>query len=362
MARRLTGIQGFSQPNPISARNLLRNGDGVVAQRGTSMSAPDVDTYICDGWVIVGESNGVIDYAQTTSSLPSYGARMAMQFTVNTANQKFGIFQPIESVDSSPYLDTGGRIHLSLSFQYQMAVSDGFADIHAAIVSWVGTLDDFDVALVSTWEDSSTPPTLGTGYAYESQAGVPTTLGAPSSTWKTAKIEGVPVDTSSVNNIGVFIWHNDTDSVAATDVLRVTNIMLNEGKKCAPFEKRSIAEELHLCERTFQKTYAMNIAPGTATSGAGAIEHPSARVTNFSTSEATLDWRFRTMMRTTPTVTVYAPTTGTAGAMTGSTTGDLTAAQLSPGAGGTTMIVSADPADSERITAHATAAAELYAP
>lgn len=354
---RSAGYQYGSAVNPAYARNLLRNGDGVIVQRGSSIAAPNDDVYIADGWIVLQESNGAVDFDKETTSVPT-GGRSSIRLTVNTANEKFGIFQPISSEDTDPFLDPGDTIHLSLSFDARQGAGDTIASIYGAIVSWASTADTIASDIVGVWEDSSTAPTLAANWAYEGRA--PASLGVPSGTFTRYKVEGVTVDTASVANLGVFIWQNDTASVAATDLLDISNVMLNVGKFAAPYERRSMADEWTHCERYFQTTYNNGVAPGTVTN-VGRLVNSADRAVNFGAGGGKFQWDFSNRMRVTPTVTAYAPLTGTSGFCSGSTTGDITTTSLNPGERGTGFALSGaeDPAANETLSVHGVADADL---
>jgi len=89
----------------------------------------------------------------------------------------------------------------------------------------------------------------------------------------------------------------------------ITGLQLELGTQATPFEHRSFGEELQLCKRYYQKSYAYGTAPGTSSSILGSIySRYSAEVTN----RMDLGTRFEVEMRSIPTVIAYSPSTGTA--------------------------------------------------
>lgn len=87
-------------------------------------------------------------------------------------------------------------------------------------------------------------------------------------------------------------------------------VMLERSPVATPFEERPTGIELMLCQRYYQKSYALETPPGTATF-AGAMQIFGANTGTFQYHPV----RFGTIMRTTPTVTVYNPSTGAVGQM-----------------------------------------------
>ena len=89
----------------------------------------------------------------------------------------------------------------------------------------------------------------------------------------------------------------------------ITGLQLELGTQATPFEHRSFGEELQLCKRYYQKSYAYGTAPGTSSSILGCIySRYSAVVTN----RMDLGTRFEVEMRSIPTVIAYSPSAGTA--------------------------------------------------
>jgi hypothetical protein len=73
------------------------------------------------------------------------------------------------------------------------------------------------------------------------------------------------------------------------------------------FEFRPIGVELPLCQRYYQKTYDLGVAPGSATQ-IGAIT-----VFSLQSNRPYINSKFPVVMRATPTITIYNPTTGAIG-------------------------------------------------
>ena len=103
----------------------------------------------------------------------------------------------------------------------------------------------------------------------------------------------------------------------------ITGLQLELGTQATPFEHRSFGEELQLCKRYYQKSYAYETAPGTADSFLNQmIGRAYATVTN----RMDLRTRFEVEMRTTPTITTYTPSGGTTGKVEDYASGTGTAA------------------------------------
>jgi len=88
---------------------------------------------------------------------------------------------------------------------------------------------------------------------------------------------------------------------------KVKNVRLVEGDVAGAYQPRHPAEELGLCERYFQSSYPVDVAPGLVTTGAININAQSTNKYLAMGTRAT-----RVAMRTAPTVTFYSSNTGAA--------------------------------------------------
>ena len=162
-------------------------------------------------------------------------------------------------------------------------------------------------------------------------------------------------DTAKIPDIAS-TWYTTNDAT-----FFVTGLQLELGSQATPFEHRSFGEELALCQRYYDTSYAYGTAAGTGSMQAGAIYgRYSAEVTN----RMDLGTRWATTMRTAPTVVAYSPSVGTAARVddNGTGVGDGTDGvrtvssyqQISPkGMGGIVITVASDNTCSYHYTADA---------
>ena len=82
----------------------------------------------------------------------------------------------------------------------------------------------------------------------------------------------------------------------------LTGVQFELGTVATPFEHRSFEEELARCQRYYQKSYSLGVAPGTSGANDGAVSTRfHASVTNRMDASA----RFNKSMRTQPAVVIY---------------------------------------------------------
>ena len=374
-----------------SASNLLTNGSMEIWQRGTPVDAASYGTNMngnccADRWLLLSQdldsgagSNPRFDISRVPSAAislsdPEPFYRYALQLQgVNTDSatnsNKGGICQIVESSACGAARQDG---KVSLSFDARKPVSSGITKIRCAVLRWIGSPDAMTATSIigntfAGWGggNESTNPTLGTSWSYLADGAAATYKEfLVDDSWTTRyKFEGmvVPdaVDGNNSNNLAAFIWIQDT-SYAASDTVQFAAVQLEVGATASDYAVKSIADEITESERYFSKTYNLEVEPKTVTD-VGAVQHPSSvpATLNFAANEAFLPVSFPGRMRTTPTVTVIAPGTGTVGSVTGSVDNDLAAAGSDSGERGTMVKVTADPASTQSLKAHVVADAEL---
>lgn len=281
------------------ARNLLvngcfrldqRRGDGTAYTSATTPANSD-DTFLLDRWVLLSDGNDACDVNQETTTVPT-GAYAAIALDVETANKKFGILQVLEARDAEAII--GGVA--SLSFKARRS-GTSIANLRAAVLAWDSTADAVTSDVVSAWGDVNVNPTLVTNWTYEN---TPVSLAALTTSFQTFKIENVSIDTASANNVAVFIWIDDVTTTAA-DFIYISEVQLEPGPNANPFVRRSIAEELALCQRYYEKTYDQAVIPATSTE-AGAVR------TTDPLAAGEMSVHFQTSKRAAPTMAGYSTT------------------------------------------------------
>ena len=286
------GVVTFSQ-NPVRTGpryNMLINGDMSVFARNASVTitsattvANDDDTFTLDRWILLSDTNDVVDVSQPTGA--GYdGSRYAIGLDVETVNKKFGIVQIMEYRNCYPGI--GGTV--SLSFKAKVSSTTKLDNVKAGVIAWTGSADTAITSdVVSAWNAEDTDPTLATNLTFEN---TPANLSVTTS-WATYKIENISVDTSSTGNLLVFIWSDVTDTTAG-DFLYITDVQLEVGVVANAFDRQNYTQTELDCQRYYgEMTLAM---PTYGTQGV-------------------LGPRWPTTMRSAPTLTwAYAGTAGTA--------------------------------------------------
>jgi hypothetical protein len=253
-----TATGGFVGISSTCAGNYLTNGDMKVAQRGTSLTAGGTagvslnndDVYTLDQWILLSDGNDIVDVTQNTEA-PAPGAQFSLALDVETANKKFGILQIIEAKNCHRIIGDS----VSLSFKMKASAVDqwGANSVKAAVISWASTADSVTSDIVSSWGAEGTRPTLVANWTYENANSSGTTGNfTPTTSWATYTLKNVSIDTSSTNNVAVFIW-SDVTGTTAGQFLYITDVQLESGSDTTDYLRKSYDEELHECRRYYQK-------------------------------------------------------------------------------------------------------------
>lgn len=272
-----TGV--VSHPNgmlfgqPPARRNPVINGQFDIWQRGTSFTiANNASAYTADRWMVANNGTGVSATVAKVSAPTGFRGQYALNVTATgvAAGTFVSIFQRFES-QMIAYLDSQA---CTLSFDLNASTSAG-AVTGCVYIYGNTALDN------GTW---SVPMVLALGFTVPVGSGkvvVPLTAAQTAGFKLGAQIQVVCIQSSAAGNPNVTLG----------------SVQLELGTVAQPFEKYTLGAELALCQRYFQKTYNMAVAPGTAESGAIVQLSPSGSCNVF--------MAFPVRMRSAPTITTY---------------------------------------------------------
>lgn len=292
----------YDEINARPRRNIIINGNMSIWQRGISFISTTVtpnsdDTYLMDRWILLSDGNDIVDVTQVITPVPA-GAYSAACFDIETEDKKWGILQVLETKDAVQCI---GRT-VSLSFKARMGASDTSTKLRAAVLSWSSTADTVTSDVISAWADEGTNPTLVANWTYEN---TPAALAELTDSYQTFKIEGILIDTASTTNIAVFVWSDDKTN-AVGDLVYITSVQLELGSVATEFEYKPFSEELAWCQRYYGKSYNYSTTPGTVTDVGEVFKK-----VEYTHTYCNFDhMRFDIPMRTTPSIVLYSPSSG----------------------------------------------------
>jgi hypothetical protein len=353
-ARELAELATAYAGGNYGMRNRIINGDMRIDQRNAGASVTlNGNLYSVDRWGTQASQNSRATIQQSTVAPTGFVNSVAVTSSSAyspLAADFFWLYQTIEGFNIADfYWGSASAQTVTLSFWVRSSLT--------------GT---FSVRLGSGSRSYVTTYTIASANTYEYKT--VTIPGDTSGTWNTTNGGGIQIQfdlgsgsnrTTSTTNAwqaGDFQKATGTVSLVSTNgaTLNITGVQLEAGSVATPFERRPYGTELALCQRYFEKSYDMAVAPGTPASFAGALAFvPYGSAANYTNLPAS----FKQTKRASPTVVVYNPNGGGTGSM--SNNGNVSASAFSVGESGCVVTNTSPAAVGFYAYAHYTASAEL---
>lgn len=277
-----TPQEQFSMIN-AGRRNLIINGETNIWQRGTTVNTVSFGNNGADRWT----SHATVNCSRQTftpgqTEVPGEPQYYSRHTAVGTA---MGFGQKIEDVR------TGAGQYVTFSFWARASQPHNADALFRQRFGTGGSSTVFD--------DYSGVFKLDTEWKYF--------------TW-THKFDSIFNRTigqdsegrnDSFTEVGIYV-----PVTSANEYIDFTRVQVEIGKTATPFEIRPIAEDLQLCKRYYEKSYAFDTTPAASNTYEGAIFFTSATSSNGYHYE---EIRFEVEKRAKPSVTLYSSSDGTSG-------------------------------------------------
>ena len=336
-------------------RNKIINGDMRIDQRNAGAAVtPTASTYLVDRFLFASSQASKLTFQQVADA--PRGFKFSTKITVASqfapaAGDSFTYVQPIEGqnvIDLA--FGTASAASITVSFYAKTSVAGTYSVSIRNVASDRSYV--FSVTLTTSWArytvtipgDATGTWATGnaTGLSVGFSLGVGTTYQTASpNRWLAGSYLAATGSTQFVNQ-------------TAGATLNITGVQLEAGTVATPFENRPVGTEVALCQRYYEKSYALGTAPATVTNTNMVQEWVVAGQGEYQSSGV----RFTQDKRAAPTVTIYSSTTGASGvAAATSAAADKTAALEGTGTRGATLYFGLAAADLMRY--HWTASAEL---
>lgn len=284
----------------VAHNNELCNGDFQIWQHGTAFTAAapaaggnDDGSYFADQWILLSDGNDVVDIAKVVGTTSR--AKNAAQFTIATADTAWGCLQILDADTSQSMRD----IPMSFSIEVEAPGDATLFEMH--LIEWTGTADSPTTDPISAWNALTTTPTLIANWAFVASSTTSISATATSTTF-TAENVTIP---GTVNNLGFLLTTLD-GAMAASSVVRISEVNWVRGSLAGVYRSNSKPEELSRCEQWFTKTFDLEVFPAENIGYTGAI-HAWGLDENNTTGSPTHTWNFPQRMIQTPTVLTYNP-------------------------------------------------------
>jgi Carbohydrate binding domain len=280
---------------PTGFRNVIRNGDMQIAQRGNGPFPSR--TYTLDGW----QSNGTADGTVTvTRLLPVPGvSRHVLRAQISgtsLASDYAQIYQRVEDVA------TLSNTTVTTSFKAKAVSGTPKVSLNLVQNFGVGGSPSAEVAI------KLPPITISTSWAtYSVTATVPSIVGKTLGTTSQGYFRLSFWLSAGAN------WSEYADVGIQNNTFDIADVQVEEGSVATPFERLPIQQQLEWCERYLQKSWPIDQVPGTNNSVFPQVMK-CARLEDIHQADSLgLEPMRINRMRTSPTVAIYT----SAGALTG---------------------------------------------
>jgi hypothetical protein len=319
-------------------RNKIINGDMLIAQRGTTFSVAVSSQYTVDRWNVSSEIPARPGRGDITQSndVPNFEFQSSLRFTTTTisnANTQFlEIEQYIEGYDARDLINQP----IIVSF-WVKSNKTGTYSVHLNNAGNGVTPDRSYVAEyninTNNWEKKTiyVSPIDASQGVWNWTNGRGLKLGF---TLAGASSNVAPLLNSWVT--GDFITSSNQTNLLDTtgNTFLITGVQLEKGPTPTPFEHRPFGTELASCQRYFEKSYNVNVTPGTASVYSGAEYSRFGYVDSVNGEYYTC--KFVVTKRNVPAVIFYSPKTGLPGVWSDTSTAgtpDKTVQIVTPGGG-----------------------------
>lgn len=303
---------------PISgARNRLNNADMRIDQRnaGAAISLNNNGAFSVDRWLVAaqgGAGTGTASVQRVVDAPP--GFVYSLRYTVTNAktpaaSDAFYIYQPIEGQNIQDFAyGTSSAKTVTLSFWVKSSLSgifSGFLRTQTAVPVYRSYVFNYTINSPNVWEYKTITILGDNGMipALDNTGGMGVLFDMGS---------GSTAQTSILNSWQSGNFYKSTGSVSLISTnsatFQVTGVQLELGSTASAFETRLFNQELDLCQRYYEKSYNIDVVPGSV-ADAGAWESVSINVVDF------YDYgrlTFKTRKRTTPVLSLWS-TNGIAG-------------------------------------------------
>jgi len=282
-------------------RNKIINGAMVIDQRNAGAAVTAAGSFPVDRFIVANTTDGAFS-AQQVAEAPA-GFVNSTKMTTTTADatltgtQQLLIQHRIEGNNVSDLgWGTANAKTVTLSFWVRSSLTGNFGGAFRNSDNTRSYPFTYTISLADTWEYKTVIVTGDTSGTWLTTSGVGIrilfSLGAGPDLSGTAGAwvgSSVAAPTGSVSVIGTLdaTW-------------QITGVQLEAGDTATPFEPRSYGQELALCQRYYEKSFSIDVAPANGVAQGDRLVGAA-----YSTTSIGLNISFSTSKRATPTINFF---------------------------------------------------------
>jgi hypothetical protein len=294
----------------LSNRNIIINGAMQIAQRGASATGKtSAGYYTVDRFQTDIGSAGTWTFAQSSTAPDGFANSLKVDCTATqtslSGDKYFIVQQKIEGQNLQQLkFGTSNALPITLSFYVK---SNKTGTYHLNFYNTDNARQNgktYTIDAANTWEQKTISLDGDTAQGFTNDnnesfmlewwlvAGTTYTSGSVPTAWQ--------AHTNADRAAGQSV--NLADSTS--NEWLITGVQLEVGNTATPFEHRSFAEQLRLCQRYFSKSYAYATAIGAST-GAGMRQTDYEENNQGAGYREKYDFQFPIEMRAAPSITIY---------------------------------------------------------
>lgn len=283
-------------------RNKIINGDMRIDQRNAGAAVtPASGAYTLDRWSVEMTQASKFSVQQNAGSVTPptgfanyLGVTSLSAYSV-TSTDYFILSQPIEGFNIADLAwGSASAQTITMSFWVRSSLTGTFGGSLVSNLAARNYVYSYTINAANTWEYKTitiSGDTAGTwltnngaGVFVRFCIGAGSSVTTTSGTWSGSINRSATGQTSIVGTNGATFY--------------ITGVQFEAGSVATPFERRSFAQELLLCQRYYEKSYNLDVAVGSqSTIGAPRLRPPSADFWFYV--------QYKTTKRSTPTCVVY---------------------------------------------------------
>ena len=280
----LLGSYGGQGNSSLMFRNKIINGSMVIDQRnsGAAVTNTSATTYVIDRFYGYGTVASKFSIQQNAGAVTppagftNYLGSTSLSAYSVSASDEFSLGQHVEGFNTADLAwGTANAQSIAISFWARSSLTGTFGGSIRNANNTRSYVFTYSISAANTWEYKTIVIPGDTSGTWVTNNGIGLRLN-----WSLGM--GSSLSTTSGSwQAGSFVSATGAVSVVGTNgaTLYITGVQL-EAETATPFERRPIGTEIQLCQRYFEKSYNLDVVPGTNT-GIGILTRLGTQYSNI---------------------------------------------------------------------------------
>ena len=250
----------ISSQTALSDRNLVINGAMNVAQRGTSVaSLSSTATYsTCDRFMVQYGSSGTFTESQSTTAPSGFSNSLKLDCTTADSSPNYLLISQRIEGQNVQHLKKGtsSAVSTTLSF-YVRSSKTGTYQVNLRDIDNTRIIGaTYTISSADTWEQKIITFAGDTTGAFDNDNAASLDIEWWLASGSTYNSGAVPTAWEAAANGDRAAGLNVAIGASTSDDFHITGVQLELGEQATPFEHRSFADALALCQRYYQRITA----------------------------------------------------------------------------------------------------------